>query len=143
MPLLLGGIVIWSGSTLDIPSGWQLCDGTNGTPDLRNRFVVGAGNTYSVGDTGGTADSVLVSHTHTSTVNNNDHSHTGTPGGGGSNGGLTFQRPNSQPVSFTLLSGLNGSHSHAATISTAGIGENGTGKNLPPYFALCYIQQIS
>ena len=60
-----GGIILWSGSTGSVPSGWYLCDGTNGTPDLRNSFIVGAGNTYAVGATGGTADAIVVSHTHT------------------------------------------------------------------------------
>lgn len=48
-----GTIVLWSGST--IPTGWHLCDGTNGTPDLRDRFVYGAGGSFSIGNTGGSA----------------------------------------------------------------------------------------
>ena len=52
----IGGIIMWSGSIVSIPNGWRLCDGTNGTPDLRDKFVVGAGNVYSVNDTGGTTD---------------------------------------------------------------------------------------
>lgn len=51
--------MFWSGSTEDIPEGWVLCDGNNGTPDLRNRFVVGAGGDYAVGDTGGRASETL------------------------------------------------------------------------------------
>ena len=62
-----GGIIIWSGASTAIPSGWFLCDGLNGTPDLRDRFVVGAGSTYAVGATGGSANATLVSHTHTAT----------------------------------------------------------------------------
>ena len=64
-----GVIVMWSGSIATIPSGWLLCNGASGTPDLRDRFVVGAGSTYAVGATGG-ANSVtlltanLPSHTH-------------------------------------------------------------------------------
>lgn len=62
-----GMIVLWSGSSASIPSGWVLCDGTSGTPDLRDRFVVGAGNSYAVGATGG-ANSVATdsqgAHTH-------------------------------------------------------------------------------
>lgn len=50
---LKGIIVMWSGSTSDIPNGWVLCDGAGSTPDLRDRFIVGAGNSYSVGNTGG------------------------------------------------------------------------------------------
>jgi len=49
-----GGIIMWSGSIANIPSGFALCDGTNGTPDLTDRFVVGAGGSEAVGDTGGT-----------------------------------------------------------------------------------------
>ena len=48
-----GGIIMWSGSIASIPSGYYLCDGSNGTPNLKDSFVVGAGNTYSVGNTGG------------------------------------------------------------------------------------------
>jgi hypothetical protein len=48
-----GGIILWRGSIASIPSGWALCDGNNGTPNLKDRFVVGAGNSYAVGATGG------------------------------------------------------------------------------------------
>jgi tail collar domain protein len=64
---------MWSGASNAIPTGWLLCDGNNGTPDLRNRFIVGAGNSYAVGVTGGEA-------THTLTVNeipSHSHSFTG------------------------------------------------------------------
>jgi hypothetical protein len=52
----LGGIISWSGSVATIPDNYALCDGTCGTPDLRDRFIIGAGNTYAVGGTGGSAD---------------------------------------------------------------------------------------
>jgi len=58
-----GIIVLWSGSIGSIPSGWVICDGTNGTPDLRDRFVIGAGSTYNPDDVGG-ADTVNIAHTH-------------------------------------------------------------------------------
>jgi len=48
-----GGIIMWSGSIASIPSGYVLCDGTNGTPNLKDSFVVGSGATYAVGNTGG------------------------------------------------------------------------------------------
>lgn len=48
-----GMIVLWSGSQGSIPSGWVLCDGNNGSPDLRDRFIVGAGNSYAVGNAAG------------------------------------------------------------------------------------------
>jgi microcystin-dependent protein len=82
-----GGIILWSGSIATVPTGWALCDGTNGTPDLRNRFVVGAGDTYAVADVGGAAANTIAasSHSHTITVENHTltvseipgHSHTG------------------------------------------------------------------
>lgn len=62
-----GGIIMWSGSIAGIPTGWALCNGTNGTPDLRDRFVIGAGSAYSVAATGGSKDAVVVSHSHTAT----------------------------------------------------------------------------
>ena len=54
-----GMIILWSGSVGSIPSGFVLCNGSNGTPDLRNRFVVGAGDSYSVGNSGGSNDVTL------------------------------------------------------------------------------------
>ena len=92
-----GGIIMWSGAENAIPSGWVLCDGTSNTPDLRNRFVVGAGtgSIYSVGDTGGSNDATLVSHSHGSgnfgTNNTGGHSHGGNTNntGGHSHGGNT------------------------------------------------------
>ena len=92
-----GGIIMWSGSVDSIPPGWALCDGRNGTPDLRDRFIVGAGGSYDVGDTGG-AESVTLtvaqmpqhshgassssagSHTHSiSTSSAGSHSHSASP----------------------------------------------------------------
>lgn len=64
-----GAIVVWNGLISSIPTGWSLCNGTNGTPDLRDRFIVGSGSTYSLGDTGGFNTVTLTSpqipaHTH-------------------------------------------------------------------------------
>lgn len=65
---LKGMIVLWSGSVASIPGGWALCNGSNGTPDLRNRFVVGAGDTYAVDATGGS-----INHQHTGTTDGHTH----------------------------------------------------------------------
>lgn len=137
MPLLKGGIVIWSGSTLDIPNGWALCDGTNSTLDLRNRFIIGAGDLYTVGETGGSADAILVEHSHAGTTNSFSHSHT-IPGPGG--GGGTGASAGNGGGSLNPTSSESGSHSHTLTIDNEGV--DPTDKNLPPYFALCYIQQL-
>lgn len=74
----IGGIILWSGSTSNIPIKWQLCDGTNGTPDLRGQFVIGAGGSYSVGNTGGESEHTLTvdempSHNHTFTGKSHNH----------------------------------------------------------------------
>jgi hypothetical protein len=138
-----GMIMLWSGSSATIPSGWLLCDGTNSTPDLRNRFVVGATSTYAVGATGGSADAIVVSHTHTatSTVTDAGHIHTasvpystaGTNWSGGGAGAF-----NSGPSTLTTNSAVTG-----ITVATtnASAGSSGTNANLPPYYALCYIMK--
>ena len=54
-----GGIIIWSGAADAIPDGWALCDGNNGTPDLRARFVLGAGAAHSTGERGGSKETTL------------------------------------------------------------------------------------
>lgn len=80
----IGGIIMWSGAIVDIPAGWALCDGSNGTPNLRDRFVVGAGGAYAVGNTGGLDTVTLTSgqipsHTHPAgtlaTSSAGDHAH--------------------------------------------------------------------
>lgn len=74
-----GFIGMWSGLATAIPTGWSLCDGTNGTPNLTDRFVVGAGAAYAVGATGGAVNAVTSSsgsHSHTTDPSGN-HSHTG------------------------------------------------------------------
>ncbi len=77
----VGMIMQWSGAIVDIPTGWQLCDGTNGTPDLRDKFVVGAGSTYAPGDTGGAAThdhdyTQVLNHTHPVVITDPTHNHT-------------------------------------------------------------------
>jgi hypothetical protein len=70
-----GMIILWSGSTGSIPSGWVLCNGSNSTPDLRDRFVVGAGNSYGVGNTGGSTtrtDTVNISGSDTVSISGSD-----------------------------------------------------------------------
>jgi len=126
-----GAILLWSGSTASIPTGFVLCDGTNSTPDLRNRFVVGAGDTYAVDATGGSADAVVVSHTHTVTDPGHNHS---VPNSGSQN--------NSFDSGTTVGNDVTGTSGTATTgISIASAGESGTNKNLPPYYALAYIMK--
>ena len=145
-----GGIIIWSGSAAAIPTGWVLCNGSNSTPDLRDRFVVGAGSTYAVGATGGSANAIVVSHDHTlsasgTTATNGSHQHTIN-----STGGAPIRINLNDDGRFTGDTGTDcgttataGSHDHTVTVTgtTASSGSSGTGANLPPYYALCYIMK--
>jgi len=137
-----GGIIIWSGSSASIPSGWLLCDGTNSTPDLRNRFVVGATSTYAVGATGGSADAIVVSHTHTTTVTDSGHTHASSTG----QGFLTRNTSAGDALnggSDWLFANINSTASSTTgiTVSANTTGSSGTNANLPPYYALCYIMK--
>jgi microcystin-dependent protein len=141
-------IMMWSGTIATIPSGWVLCNGSNSTPDLRNRFVIGA-HTDSAGvaystvtgsntQTGGTKDAAVVSHTHTATVSDPGHSHTLTNlavySDTVSGGGITIQtRTNSNNTTATATTGI--------TVSNSTEGSSGTNQNLPPYYALAFIMK--
>ena len=128
-----GMIMIWSGSLGSVPSGWVLCDGTNSTPDLRDRFVVAAGNTYAVGATGGSADAITVSHTHA--ITDPGHLHTIPVTGPDVFGG--------GPYNYNADFGVGTSNTSTATtgISINTAGTSGTNQNLPPYYALAYIMK--
>jgi len=167
-----GLIAMWSGSALSIPSGWVLCNGTNGAPDLRDRFVVGAGASYAVGTTGGAAtvtldQSMIPAHQHGGTTSGQtaDHVHGGYSdhigdhqhsidlyhGAGGG--------PVNTPYAFTgahagaPLTSLAGGHSHsiatygasndhAHNFITAAVGGGAAHENRPPYYALCFIMKV-
>ncbi len=123
-----GVIVMWSGVANNIPSGWVLCNGDNGTPDLRDRFVVGAGNTYSVGAKGGEA-------THTLTVAEMPlHTH-GVPTNSTTNGSYTTGYGVGAP-NTKLAAG-----SRVELVNTSARGTTSSHNNMPPYYALCYIMK--
>jgi hypothetical protein len=139
-----GMINLWYGAIGSVPTGWYLCDGANGTPDLRDKFVVGAGSTYSVAATGGATDAIVVSHTHTatstSTVTDPGHNHQygGDANGCGTGGTGQFVNPGAFNVSTnTKTTGIT-----VATATTnASAGVSGTNANLPPYYALAYVMK--
>lgn len=150
-PVPTGAILLWSGSIGSIPSGYAICDGTLGTPDLRDRFIVGAGNSYAVAATGGSADAIVVSHTHTatstSTVTDPTHSHNEASASGG-----TIN--NSSSTTLIPFAGLGyiGDAQYRTSFNSTGItvatattnasaGTSGTNANLPPYYALAYIMK--
>jgi len=107
-----GIIALWSGSIASIPIGWILCNGAGGSPDLRNNFVVGAGDTYAVDANGG-----AVNHNHGFT--GDGHNHTLDSGA-------------------NLDTGPNVS---STTTSANATGTTDNGSSLPPYYALAYIMK--
>ena len=131
-----GGIIMWSGAANNIPNGWVICDGQSNTPDLRNRFVIGAGDTFSVDATGGSANAVVVEHTHTLTDPGHSHQYSRAEN-------LVFgsAETSSQQQKHKIDYGTNTTQSQVTGISVDSEGESGTDKNLPPYYALCYIMK--
>ena len=144
----VGSILIWSGAANAIPAGWKLCNGGNGTPDLTDRFVVGAGNQLVVGATGGDAEvtpeltiPASGAHTHAGAI---EIATTGITigkidyppvAGGGSQKvyrDLAFNDPgHKHDLSMTP----SGEHTHTVTAEAFSI--------LPPYYALCYIMKVN
>lgn len=116
-----GSIIPWYGSIGNIPNGFVLCDGTNGTPDLRDRFLVGAGYSYTLGNTGGenfhkiTIDE-MPKHTHGVPIGNNYYDYGGPPDSG--------------------YSGTNG------YLNSTSAGGDKPHENRPPYYALYYIMKL-
>jgi len=134
-----GMISLWYGSIGSVPVGWYLCDGTNGTPDLRDKFVVGAGSTYSVAATGGSTDAIVVSHTHTATVTDPGHNH---------NFNYAAYSWGIQGGASTVIANRDGGGPGTTTTATTGVtvtnasaGTSGTNANLPPYCALAYVMK--
>lgn len=150
-----GMISLWYGSIGSVPTGWYLCDGTNGTPDLRDKFIVGAGSTYSVAATGGATDAIVVSHTHTatststSTVTDPSHYHTsGMPSDYNAFGTAAISATNQKagtgtattsPITSSVATGITVATSTSTTNASAGV--SGTNANLPPYYALAYVMK--
>ena len=146
----VGSICIWSGTVANIPTGWSLCDGSNNTVDLRDKFIIGAKQddggvaktnvTGSLSQVGGSKDAIVVSHSHTATVTDPGHNHT-----------LTAQQnigdytdngsgPDQRSAAATITSNSN---TTGISVSNSTTGSSGTNANLPPYYALCYIQKTT
>lgn len=140
-----GVIVMWSGTIATIPSGWYLCNGSNSTPDLRNKFIIaanaddgGAAKTAVTGSatqSGGTKDAIVVSHTHTATVTDPGHLHTFSY-----ESGLAQNGSGRNGVGGTAPFSTN-SNTTGITVSNSTEGSSGTNANLPPYYALAYIMK--
>ncbi|MBW4443411.1 MAG: hypothetical protein KME10_19700 [Plectolyngbya sp. WJT66-NPBG17] len=129
--ITFGMIMMWSGAHDEVPGGWALCDGRNNTtPDLRDRFIVGAGNEYSFGNTGGEKEVTLrldqiPSHNHT----NGEWNKLSRASPGGSN----------------TVTGANETIGEPDILEVRDIQSNGGGnahENRPPYFALAFIMKL-
>lgn len=116
--LPVGAIIMFSGSATNLPPDWRVCDGTNGTPDLRGRFVIGVGPSYAFRSTGGQAKVTLT----IDEMPAHAHSGLGMPWGAPSNGDTPDLKPGT------------------ADTDTTGGGE--PHENLPPYYALYYIMKV-
>ena len=166
-----GLIAMWSGASDSIPNGWLLCDGNNNTPDLRNRFIVGAGSSYSVGNTGG-SDSVTITteqlpshnHDHTFSINmsglscssSGHHTHTlalqKRASSTGAYPSIEYSSCDSPSYASAQIRNASisstGAHTHSITGSgtlSGSISNTGSGQsheNRPPYYALCFIMKI-
>lgn len=136
-----GCILLWSGDNREISfiggGGWALCDGKNGTPDLRDRFVIGAGGAYAVGATGGAASATpaVTVGAHTLTTGQMPyHSHDNGIIGNYYNGWSAHSGDGSLQQGSTGGAGGGGSHAHSASAKELSL--------LPPYYALCYIMKL-
>ena len=149
----IGGIILWSGTIATIPDGYKLCNGNNGTPNLRNQFILGAhSDNASVAypnvppnNTGGSANAVLIAHNHGITDPGHKHSQTGggtdddggshVPGSNSANDGLNNIADATTGISIKT-NGINSS-------GDTSVNQTGTNANIPPYYSLAYIMRTS
>ena len=151
----IGSIIMYAGQLANLPINWSVCNGSNGTPDLRDKFVYGTNVQGEINTKGGSADSVNVSHSHTTAA----HNHTGSTGSNGAHahdlkagselggGGLPLS---AKTTTFNMRGAAlsNGAHTHSVSIGNKTVtvhssGTSGTGKNIPPYVKLAYIMRQS
>lgn len=141
-------ITVWSGLLSDIPDGWVLCDGNNGTPDLRGKFLKGVPGSTNPGGVGGTdsvtlSTSQLPSHNHsasTDTVGGHTHSWESASNAIDTSNSYYRGLDPTNTGSETMDTSTNGGHSHS--ISTGGTGSGGSIENRPPYYEVAYILKL-
>lgn len=166
-----GMIVMWSGTIANIPTGWVLCDGTNSTPDLRDKFIIGAtaddggvaktNVETSYTQSGGDKDAIVPSHNHSASFSGGSHYHNMFRGENSGGTVLWDQHNNIFNRTFattTRTTGADGDTAIGGTNSTPNGGRTAnaslsgsvtvnttgtsvTNANLPPYFALAFIMK--
>lgn len=140
---------MWGGLLANIPSGWVLCDGSNGTPDLRERFVKGAAAGANPGATGGSASHTHAAHTgvinHTHPVTDPGHTHLTQryPTATGASSGFTIDTSMSGTLADNTLPTKSGQTGVTTTNPAGGVASltHDTPNSEPPYYALCFIQK--
>jgi microcystin-dependent protein len=139
----VGGIIMWSGSTASIPTGWALCNGANGTPNLLDRFIVGAGSGYGVGATGGVNSVTL----NTAEIPSHTHPYAFSQGSNGAIGegynGISNVANQGNVAELEQTGGNDGQRLAAFTANTAFTGGSQAHENRPPYYALAFIMRVS
>ena len=123
-----GSVIFWSGSAEDIPSGWALCDGQDGRPDLRDRFVLGGGGTHPVGELGG-------EETHTLTEEEMPQHNHSVEATGNLNTGVKHTIIDAEVVARSTTVG--------GFARTSIGGGSQPHNNMPPYYVLCYIIKVT
>lgn len=125
--LPIGSVIMWAGTLETIPTGWHLCNGEDGTIDLRGMFALGAGGTYNLGDTGGSEEVTLT----VEQMARHSHSLSG------------LMKPDNS--SGSLLKQGDGTIFRYAisNVTTNYAGSSQPHPNMPPYKALYYIQKIA
>ena len=125
-----GMILMWNSEVA--PSGWSLCNGSNGTPDLRDRFIVGAGGSYTLGSTGG-ANTVRLQERHLPKHKHNYWDTTYSEAGG----------PKDTGVREGSRKGLDRDNNQFGyTGKTGSAGGSDAHENRPPYYAMTFIMKI-
>lgn len=129
-----GVIAMWSGTLASVPTGWALCDGSGGTPDLRDRFIYGWTAGVDPGGTGGAS-----THTHDDHA---AHNH-----GPGSLGGTTGVNSTQSAQLVGVIDVAADGHIHNFSVTTGATANNSAqshsnASNLPPYFKLAFIIKL-
>lgn len=141
-----GAIIMWSGTTANIPTGWALCNGQNGTPDLRDRFVMGATADSDIGEIGGENQVTLTveqmpSHAHTGGTNSaGTHVHPLQNVPSSRSGGTHWYPTNQSGTGEAPSMGSSGQHTHSVTLNSTGGGL--PHENRPAYYKLAFIIKL-
>lgn len=139
----VGLISMWSGSVESIPTGWALCDGADGRPDLRDKFIIGAGSTYAVGSTGGSATVTLSANKIPSHAHLIAAAATGTSVATYGVTSTTHITAGSDATVVDTSYAFPSTETEPTLGLTSTVGGGEAHENLPPYYALAYIIKLA